>query len=92
MTTPLLSSQPLLKIINASLVDFPNHSKTSFTYNYGSLLGIFIAIKILSRLLLAIHFTAHMDPSIIQISHISQNVILGCVIHSLHSNRANFVF
>lgn len=77
MTTPIRKSHPLLKIANGALVDIPIPSNISVFWNFGSLLGLCLAIQILTGLFLAIHYTANVDLAFSRVTHICRDVNYG---------------
>nr|AHY87973.1 cytochrome b [Merops orientalis] len=85
-------SHPLLKIVNSSLIDLPTPSNISAWWNFGSLLGICLAIQILTGLLLATHYTADTSLAFSSVAHTCRDVQYGWLIRNLHANGASFFF
>lgn len=52
---------PILDILKSSLVSMPVPRNLSLIWNYGSLLGVCLIIQIVSGVVLAIHYTPHID-------------------------------
>nr|QJX58755.1 cytochrome b [Ailuroedus astigmaticus] len=92
MTPNLRKNHPLMKIINDSLVDLPTPSNISTWWNFGSLLGICLAIQIITGLLLATHYTADINLAFASVAHICRDVQFGWLIRNLHANGASFFF
>jgi len=84
--------QPLLKIINSSLVDLPAPSNITHFWNFGSLLGVCLAIQILTGIFLAIHYSANIRIAFNCIDHIIRDVNSGWFIRLLHANGASIFF
>nr|AAX14565.1 cytochrome b [Microctenopoma fasciolatum] len=89
---PLRKAHPLLKIINNSLIDLPTPTGISAWWNFGSLLGLCLAIQIATGLFLAMHYTADMTTAFSSVAHLCRDVNYGWLIRNLHANGASFFF
>nr|YP_004286177.1 cytochrome b [Geotrygon violacea]ADM26375.1 cytochrome b [Geotrygon violacea] len=92
MAPNLQKYHPLLKMINNSLIDLPTPSNISAWWNFGSLLGICLAMQILTGLLLAAHYTADTILAFSSVAHTCWNMQYGWLICNLHANGASFIF
>nr|UOF70408.1 cytochrome b [Tropostreptus sigmatospinus] len=92
MSLPLRKTHPIIKIVNASLVDLPSPSNISLMWNMGSLLGICLIIQIMTGLFLSIHYTPSTEMAFMNICHISRDVNYGWLMRSLHANGASLFF
>nr|AGA56218.1 cytochrome b [Cryptolithodes sitchensis] len=92
MKMPVRKTHPLISIINGALVDMPLPSNISTFWNFGSLLGLCLIIKIMTGLFLSMHYTAHVDLAFYSVAHIHRDVNYGWLIRSLHANGASFFF
>nr|AGB57238.1 cytochrome b [Scotophilus viridis nigritellus]AGB57239.1 cytochrome b [Scotophilus viridis nigritellus] len=90
--TNIRKSHPLLKIINSSFIDLPTPSSISSWWNFGSLLGICLAIQILTGLFLAMHYTSDTMTAFSSVTHICRDVNYGWVLRYLHANGASMFF
>nr|ACI41955.1 cytochrome b [Scotophilus viridis nigritellus]ACI41956.1 cytochrome b [Scotophilus viridis nigritellus] len=90
--TNIRKSHPLLKIINNSFIDLPTPSSISSWWNFGSLLGICLAIQILTGLFLAMHYTSDTMTAFSSVTHICRDVNYGWVLRYLHANGASMFF
>nr|AGI04234.2 cytochrome b [Pediculus schaeffi] len=77
----------LFKLINY----VPIPSSLSYSWNFGSLLGLFLVIQILSGLFLASHYEASMS-SFWSVILIDFDVFSGWLVRSFHANGASFFF
>jgi len=84
--------RPLPKILKGTLVDLPVPSNLSLIWNFGSLLGLCLVIQILRGVILAIHYTPHIDLAFQSVSHIMRDVNYGWLIRITHANIASFFF
>nr|APX39193.1 cytochrome b [Calomicrus fallax] len=85
-------TNPLLKIINNSLIIFPTPSNISTLWNFGSLLGLCLMIQILTGLFLAMHYCPNIELAFNSVNHICRDVNYGWLIRTLHANGASFFF
>ena len=87
-----LKTHPLLKIINASLIELPCPANISAIWNFGSLLGLCLTIQILTGLFLAMHYSGDLLIAFNRVSHISRDVNIGWAIRIFHANGGRIFF
>nr|YP_009123718.1 cytochrome b [Lepas anserifera]AJN90592.1 cytochrome b [Lepas anserifera] len=92
MTTPIRKSHPLIKVINGVLIDLPSPTNISYMWNFGSLLGLCLAIQIVTGLFLAMHFASDIEIAFSSVVHIIRDVNSGWLIRTMHANGASFFF
>nr|YP_009528989.1 cytochrome b [Monolepta quadriguttata]AST14989.1 cytochrome b [Monolepta quadriguttata] len=92
MLMPIRKTNPLLKIINNSLIIFPSPSNISTMWNFGSLLGLCLMIQIFTGLFLAMHYCPNIELAFNSVTHICRDVNYGWLIRTLHANSASFFF
>lgn len=92
MNKQIRLTNPILKIVNRSLMDLPTPINISFIWNFGSLLGLFLLIQIVTGLFLSIHYRANVIIAFDSIIHICRDVNYGWLIRVIHANGASFVF
>nr|ASW26911.1 cytochrome b [Gallerucida bifasciata] len=92
MKMPIRKTNPLLKIINNSIIIFPTPSNISIMWNFGSLLGICLMIQIFTGLFLAMHYCPNTELAFNSVSHICRDVNYGWLLRNLHANGASFFF
>lgn len=88
----LRKKNPLLKILNSSLVDLPAPANLSLNWNYGSLLRLVLLIQIVTGVILATRFSAHSDLSFDSVILIYQDANYGWLLRLIHSTGASFFF
>nr|YP_009171759.1 cytochrome b [Tetragnatha nitens]AKG65091.1 cytochrome b [Tetragnatha nitens] len=82
----------LLSLFNGSLIDLPSPSSLSYFWNFGSLLGVFLGIQIVTGLFLAMQFSGDVNLSFDSIIHIMRDVNSGWLLRVMHANGASFFF
>nr|QWB85753.1 cytochrome b [Acanthocinus griseus] len=92
MKMPLRKINPLIKILNNSLIDLPTPSNISTLWNFGSLLGLCLGIQLITGIFLAMHYCPNIDLAFNSVAHICRNVNYGWMIRTLHANGASFFF
>nr|YP_010710556.1 cytochrome b [Macrotus waterhousii]WCZ70583.1 cytochrome b [Macrotus waterhousii] len=90
--TNIRKTHPLLKIINNSFVDLPAPSSLSSWWNFGSLLGVCLAVQIMTGLFLAMHYTSDTATAFNSVTHICRDVNYGWLLRYLHANGASMFF
>lgn len=88
----LRKKNPLIKIVNSSLVDLPSPINISFWWNFGSLLGLCLGIQIITGLFLAIHYSRDTAISFDSVIYITRDVRYGWILRTIHANGASFFF
>jgi len=85
-------NHPLVKIMNNALIDLPAPINISLWWNFGSLLGVCLALQIITGLFLAIHYINDISLAFNSIIHIIRDVNSGWAIQALHANGASIFF
>nr|AKS04403.1 cytochrome b [Parasagitta elegans] len=86
------TSDPLLKILNGTLVDLPSPINFSVWWNFGSMLGLVLIIQLVTGLFLAMHYTCDVQSAFASVNHIFRDVNSGWFLRSTHANGASFFF
>nr|AFP82090.1 cytochrome b [Formica lemani]AFP82102.1 cytochrome b [Formica fusca] len=82
----------LINFMKTSLMNLPSPVNISYLWNFGSLLGLFLMIQIISGFFLSMHYCPNTNFAFFSIIHIIQNVKLGWLIHNIHINGASMFF
>ncbi len=83
---------PVFSYTNEHLVDYPTPRNLSYWWNFGSLAGITLVIMIVTGILLAMQYTAHVDHAFDSVERIMRDVNSGWLIRYIHMNGASFFF
>nr|AFA45660.1 cytochrome b [Cercopithecus erythrotis erythrotis]AFA45751.1 cytochrome b [Cercopithecus erythrotis erythrotis] len=89
---PMRKSNPIMKMINRSLIDLPSPSNISMWWNFGSLLAFCLILQIITGLFLAMHYSPDTSSAFSSIAHITRDVNYGWIIRYLHANGASMFF
>nr|YP_010250554.1 cytochrome b [Cerceris quinquefasciata]QTV22622.1 cytochrome b [Cerceris quinquefasciata] len=92
MNKSLMKINKLFSMINKSLNILPTPINITLWWNFGSILGMFLIIQILSGLFLSMHYCPETNLAFKSIIHIIQDVEYGWIIRNTHMNGASFFF
>lgn len=88
----ILKSHPLLKLVNAYVIDHSQPTNINYLWNFGSLLGVCLIIQIITGVTLAMHYNPSVAEAFNSVEHIMRDVNNGWLIRYLHSNTASAFF
>ena len=86
------SKNPIMQSIANHVLLYPTPVNFSYAYSFGSLVGIFFAVQILTGIFLAMHYTAHTSYAFASVVHIMTDVKNGYLLRYMHANGASMVF
>nr|YP_009475812.1 cytochrome b [Macaca sinica]AVM10391.1 cytochrome b [Macaca sinica] len=90
--TPTRKSNPIMKMINRSLIDLPAPPNLSMWWNFGSLIATCLILQIITGLFLAMHYSPDTSSAFSSIAHITRDVNYGWITRYLHANGASMLF
>lgn len=79
-----------LKLSNA--VNYATPVNINYFWNFGSLAGLALFIQILTGIILAMHYTPHVDLAFSSIVHIMRDLNYGWFLRYVHANGASMFF
>ena len=84
---------PVFSFLDDSLGgNYPTPKNLNYWWNFGSLAGIVLGILLVSGIVLAMHYTAHVDYAFNSVERIMRDVNYGWMIRYIHMNGASFFF
>ncbi|MEQ9608518.1 MAG: cytochrome b/b6 [Kiloniellaceae bacterium] len=84
---------PVFSFVDHSLgSSYPAPKNLSYMWNFGSLAGITLVIMIVTGILLAMQYTAHVDLAFDSVERIMRDVNSGWLLRYIHMNGASFFF
>ncbi len=92
MYKPLRTTHPLIKLINAAVIDLPAPANISLWWNYGSLLGLCLVLQVATGLFLSIHYVPNIEIAFSSVAHIIRDVNYGWLLRSAHTNGGSIFF
>nr|QDP17889.1 cytochrome b [Parachtes teruelis] len=92
MKVSVRKTNVVLWMMNNSLVDLPSPSSISYMWGFGSLLGVFLGMQMVTGLFLAFHYSGDVLISFHSVIYISRDVFYGWFMRIFHSNGASMFF
>ena len=92
MTGRVLIKDPLVAFGNSHIVDYPTPSNLNYFWSFGSMGGIILVVQIISGILLAMHYTPHIDLAFLSLEYLMRQVDFGWLIRYIHANGASMFF
>ena len=83
---------PVFTFMQHELYEYPTPKNLSYWWNFGSLAGIMLVVLITTGIVLAMHYTAHVDFAFDSVERIMRDVNYGWLIRYLHSNGGSAFF
>lgn len=88
----ILKRNKLLQIVNNYIYDSLMPINLNILYQFGSILGIFLIIQIISGVLLTFYYIPHINYAFDSIDYITREVPYGWLIRTIHLNGAALFF
>ena len=83
---------PIFTLINHELHEYPTPKNLNYWWNFGSLAGIVLVVMLVTGIVLAMHYTAHVDLAFGSVERIMRDVNYGWLIRYIHMNGASMFF
>jgi len=83
---------PLVDIIKNMAIIYKAPINLSTLWNFGVYSLVCLSIQIISGIILAMHYTPHIDLAFLSIEHIMRDVNYGWLIRYIHANGASMFF
>ncbi len=71
---------------------YPTPRNLNYWWNFGSLAGIVLVIQIVTGIVLAMHYTPHVDHAFASVERIMRDVNFGWLLRYVHANGASAFF
>lgn len=88
----ICSKQPLLQALTAHVLNYPTPINLNYAWSFGSQVGLFFALQLVTGILLAMHYTPHVDLAFASVDHIMTDVQFGYIFRYAHANGASMIF
>ncbi len=83
---------PVFSFMHHELHEYPTPKNLNYWWNFGSLAGMVLVIMLVTGIVLAMHYTPHVDYAFSSVERIMRDVNYGWLIRYIHSNGASFFF
>ncbi len=86
------SRLPVPRLVHGSFIAYPVPRNLNYMYTFGGILSLMLVVQILTGVVLAMHYTAHVDMAFDSVEKIMRDVNSGWLLRYMHANGASFFF
>ena len=86
------SRLPILRLAHDSFVDYPTPQTLNYWWTFGGILSFCLVTQIITGIILAMHYTPHVDFAFNSVEHIMRDVNYGWMLRYIHANGASMFF
>jgi len=79
-------------ILENHLVNYPAPASLFYAWGLGSILGILLAIQVITGVLLAMHYIPHIDEAFSSVERIMREIPGGWFLRYMHANGSSLLF
>src|SRR6266516_2976311 len=83
---------PIMGLVHSSFVVYPTPKNLNYWWTFGAILSFMLGVKIITGIVLAMHYTPHVDMAFSSVEKITRDVNHGWLLRYMHSNGASFFF
>jgi len=83
---------PIGGLVHSSFVAYPTPRNLNYWWTFGAILTFMLAVQIITGIVLAMHYTPHVDHAFNSVEHIMRDVNYGWLLRYLHANGASMFF
>lgn len=89
---PFRKHNPIIQIVTGLVIDLPVSSNISYLWNWGSLLGAFWGLQVITGIFLGMFYCVAGDLAFFSVTKIIWDINNGFYLRSLHANGASIFF
>jgi len=83
---------PIGALIHSSFVVYPVPRNLNYLWTFGGILAFMLGVQIITGIVLAMHYTPHVDLAFRSVESIMRDVNYGWLLRYLHANGASMFF
>jgi ubiquinol-cytochrome c reductase cytochrome b/c1 subunit len=83
---------PIAGLVHSSFVAFPVPRNLNYFWTFGAILMMMLVVQIITGVVLAMHYTPHVDHAFASVEGIMRDVNGGWLLRYLHANGASMFF
>src|ERR1700726_4448740 len=83
---------PIVSLVYSSFIAYPTPRNLNYWWTFGGILSFMLGVQIVTGIVLAMHYTPHVDFAFISVESIMRDVNYGWLLRYLHANGASFFF
>jgi ubiquinol-cytochrome c reductase cytochrome b/c1 subunit len=86
------SRLPIIGLFHGSFVSYPTPRNLNYMWTFGAILSFMLVAQIVTGIVLAMHYTPHVDYAFNSVEHIMRDVNWGWFLRYAHANGASMFF
>ncbi len=86
------SRLPIIRFGRDTMMDFPTPRNLNYWWTFGGILTLILVLQIVTGIVLAMHYVAHVDHAFDSVQRIRREVNFGWLIQYMHANGASMFF
>ncbi len=83
---------PVVAFAQDHLMSFPTPKNLNYWYAFGGILTVMLVVQLITGIVLAMHYTPHVDMAFSSVEHIMRDVNYGWLLRYMHANGASMFF
>ncbi len=83
---------PIASLVYSSFVVYPTPRNLNYWWTFGGILAFMLGVQLVTGIVLAMHYTPHVDMAFNSVEHIMRDVNYGWLLRYLHANGASMFF
>ncbi len=83
---------PIASLVYSSFIAYPTPRNLNYWWTFGGILTFMLGVQIVTGIVLAMHYTPHVDYAFNSVEGIMRDVNYGWLLRYLHANGASFFF
>ena len=83
---------PIASLVYSSFIAYPTPRNLNYWWTFGGILTFMLGAQIVTGVVLAMHYTPHVDLAFNSVESIMRDVNYGWLLRYLHANGASFFF
>ena len=83
---------PIFGLVHSSFVSYPTPRNLNYWWTFGGILSLMLGVQIITGVILAMHYTPHVDFAFKSVEGIVRDVNYGWLLRYLHANGASMFF
>ncbi len=83
---------PIMGLVHSSFVAYPTPRNLNYWWTFGGILSLMLGVQIITGVILAMHYTPHVDFAFKSVELIVRDVNYGWLLRYVHSNGASMFF
>src|SRR5580692_116815 len=83
---------PIMGLVHSSFVAYPTPRNLNYWWTFGGILSFMLGVQIITGIVLAMHYTPHVDLAFNSVETIMRDVNFGWLLRYVHDNGASMFF